>query len=88
MTKLEVRPRVGDVIKRRRQATVVQWLNSHIGCHGHQSLQMANGQLPEVPGWDLPPGTEVTIEIRVTVTKVGRRSRKRCENPWPSHRCD
>lgn len=83
-------PRVGDVITRSGRARVEQHLGfAGSGCHGYQNLKgIGSGkQLPELPGWDLPPGTEVQVEIRVKIAKLGKAPPKRCENPWPAHRC-
>ena len=83
-------PRAGNVLTCGGPARVEQWLGSaDSGCHGYQSLKgIGSGtRLLEVPGWDLPPGSEVQVEIRVTVIKLGKKPPKRCENPWPSHRC-
>jgi hypothetical protein len=80
---------VGDIVKRRTRAKVVVWLGSATsGCHGQQSLRDLRGRLPEIPGWDLPEDTEVEIEIRVKIVKLGKKPSKKCENPWPAHRCD
>lgn len=80
--------RVGSILKARAQAKVAQDLSyAGSGCHGYQRLVATDGSL-QIPGWDLPPGSELVVEISVRVTKLGKRSRKRCENPWPAHRHD
>lgn len=60
----------------------IGWSGS--GCHGYQYLNPAI----EIPGWDLPPGTELLVEVTTTILKKAKRTKKRCENPRPSHTCD
>jgi hypothetical protein len=55
--------------------------------HPCQGARMFD-KTPTIPGWDLPLGTEVEIEITVRVVKLGREPRGRCQNPWPAHYCD
>jgi hypothetical protein len=43
---------------------------------------------PSIP-WDdsWEPGSIVEVTISVKLVKAGPRSRKKCHNPWPAHRC-
>ena len=73
------------VLKTSVLGKVVQHIGwSGSGCHGHQNIY----PLIEIPGWDLPPGTEVRVEITTTILKRGKTPSKKCENPWPSHFCE
>jgi len=97
--KLPVDPPTGKpskkpiVLKRKVSAEVHRNLGSSTaGCRGLYSLyeKTTDGRFrePWIPGWNLPSGTEVTVEITVTVTKLAKEPKQRCLNPWPAHRCD
>jgi hypothetical protein len=76
---------IKSVLTSTQKVKVIQrigWCGS--GCHGYQILHPPI----EIPGWDLPPGTELQVDTIVTVLKRAKPTKKRCENPWPSHTCN
>lgn len=80
-----------DVRTEKQIVKVVRFRSSHVGCHGESGLEHEGrswyGNAIGIPVSDLPPGSVVDVEIRVTVLKRGRKLPTRCENPWPSHIC-
>lgn len=60
------------------------------GCYGYVSFREVPTK-DHVSTQDMVPldfiefGDEIRVDVKVTVLKHGRPSKKKCHNPWPAH---